>query len=130
MLTTTERPPNRASIRDMLRRLLVIAYCCVSASVIAQTRAHPYDLVHVKWHVSLDQAKASVVGDVTNVVRPTRGVKEVWFDKGRLSIASVAVDGKKVAHRLSGEKVVVPLPADKRSGRQVAVRIKYSGRPD
>ncbi|HSI73819.1 MAG TPA: M1 family aminopeptidase [Fimbriimonas sp.] len=113
----------------MQRSLAYLAFLAACVTAHGQTRPHPYDLQHVKWHVVLNEPTASVTGDVTNRVKPNRGAKEVWFDRGELKITSAKVDGVTARYRISGEKVYVALPANKRSGASVDIRIKYTGRP-
>jgi aminopeptidase N len=113
----------------MHRSLAYLAFLAACATAQAQTRAHPYDLQHVKWHVILDEPNANVTGDVTNRVKPNRGVKEVWFDRGELKIISAKVDGATARYRVSGEKVYVTLPPNKRGGNSVDIDIRYTGHP-
>ncbi|MEZ0324864.1 MAG: M1 family aminopeptidase [Fimbriimonas sp.] len=113
----------------MHRHLAILALATLSGTLYAQTRPHPYDLQDVKWQVVLDEPNKSVVGDITNRIKPNVGTKEVWFDRGELKINSVRVDGVAAANRVAGEKLYVTLPAGKRDGRAVDIRIRYNGRP-
>lgn len=115
----------------MSRSLASLAFVTVLAAIgTAQTRPHPYDLIHVNWHVQLDDSRGAILGDVTNVLKPERGATELWLDRGKLNIKRVEVNGKLTTHRLVGEQVYFTVPEGMRDGQELSVRVLYSGIPE
>lgn len=115
----------------MSRSLASLAFLSLLAGVtVAQTRSHPYDLLHVNWHVQLDDSRGAVIGDVTNVMKPERGVTELWLDRGKLAIKRITVNGKTTTFHLVGEQVYFTVPEGMRDGQELSVRVLYSGTPE
>ncbi len=109
-----------------LRRLCALLLSSLAAISVAQRREpHNYDLLDVRWHLSYDEARRTIHGDVTNTIAPTGGTS-VWFDCGPLDIDQVTVDGTATTFKHDGEKLTVQLPT---AGKQAKVRIVYSGMP-
>jgi len=95
----------------------------------AQSRPHNFDLIDVKWSVSLSNDDATLIGDVTNTVRPVAAATAIQLDFGALTVDQVTLDGKPGAFRSvpGGLEVALGKPADGRHA--YAIRIKYHGHP-
>lgn len=106
--------------------LAALAAVCLGG---AQTRAHNYDLLSVRWSVRLNPDDSSLSGDVTNTLRPEKGAKTIRFDFGSLEVDSVEVNEKPAtAKRVTGG-LEVPLTDPVDGASDVAIRIRYHGKP-
>ncbi|HWD39720.1 MAG TPA: hypothetical protein VG944_12795, partial [Fimbriimonas sp.] len=91
---------------------------------------HEYHLVNVKWDLSFDFDKGSIVGDVTNTVVPTKDGATLLFDCPKLKIESADVNGEAAKTETNGRVLrVIPASGDV-SGRKLDVHIHYSGLPE
>lgn len=116
-------------MQPMIRASLAIAALASVAAGWAQTRPHNFDLLDVAWSVRLDEQTDSLVGDVTNTLKPNSDAKMVALDCGEsLQVDSVTVDGAAATYRHTGHVLEVDLPGS--FGRSVAIRIRYHGHPD
>jgi aminopeptidase N len=104
---------------------LALAFASLGA---AQTRPHPYDLLHVRWEVSLHPEDGSVKGTATNRLTPNVGTKTIALDALGLKIDSVTVGGKAAKFRYADPvlEITLPQPGD---GKPLDVVVKYSGKP-
>lgn len=106
--------------------MLLLASVAVSQ---AQSRPHDFDLLDVRWDVTLDEPTASIVGDVTNTLRARAGTESIELDLGKLTVDEITVDGTvvKFTHNAPVLRISLPKPAD--GTKAMAVRIKYHGVP-
>lgn len=113
----------------MRRASLAIAALAAVQVAAAQTRPHNFDLLDVKWSVSLNNDDATLTGDVTNTLRPVKTASSINLDFGTLTVDSITIDGKKGAYTPveGGLKIVLSAPADGKHA--YAIRIKYHGHP-
>lgn len=100
----------------------------LSSLAAAQTRSHPYDLLHVRWEVSLHPEDGSIKGIATNRLTPVKGTKTIELDALGLKIESVTIGGKKVKYRHADPVLAITLPKTG-DGKPIDVVVKYSGRP-
>lgn len=110
-------------------RIPLVAMALAFASLAtAQSRSHPYDLLHVRWEVSLHPEDGSVKGIATNRLAPTKGTKTIELDALGMKIESVTVGGKKVKYQYADPvlEITLPKPGD---GNPTDVVVKYSARP-
>ncbi len=97
---------------------------------IDQVRAQrAYNLVDVKWEVSLNFGKRAIEGTVTNLLRVLKPNVPLLFDAGELSIKSVTVSGKPARFERSGNALIVQPVESYEAGKSVPVKIVYSGAP-
>lgn len=113
----------------MVRLPLALACLAAVAGAWGQARPHNFDLLDVKWSVSLDEPNASLTGDVTNTIRANAGATAITLDFGSLTVDSVTVNGQKAtfSHVAPVLKVTLPKAADGTS--EQAIRILYHGKP-
>jgi len=110
-----------------LSALLAVGLAASLAS--AQTRPHNFDLLDVRWSVALDEPNASLVGDVTNTLRPDAGATSIKLDFGSLPIDSITVDGAEAHFTHAGQTLTIELPAAASGDKSIAVRVRYHGKP-
>jgi len=115
-------------IRTPLALVALIAAFATPAA--GQTRPHNFDLLDVRWSVSLDDKTASMTGDVTNTLRPELDAKQVALDFGSLKVDWVLIDGKEAKYVHADDKLTIDLLQPGGGHRSVAVRIKYHGHPE
>lgn len=102
------------------------------ASAPAYLRSQNYDVRHYTLRVALDQAKRTVAGDTTVVLRPLeKGVKVVELDAVDLSFTSVKLDdgSKDLAYRSLKGKVAVTLDREYETDEDIAIRFTYTAKP-
>ncbi|MBS1716964.1 MAG: M1 family metallopeptidase [Armatimonadetes bacterium] len=93
--------------------------------------AKTYALVNVNYSISFEMGRRSIVGDVTNTIRPLKsGLKEINFDLHGLNVDSITVDSAPATFRREEDVLVVTLPRPSEEGRRLDVRIRYSGIPE
>lgn len=95
----------------------------------AQTRPHDFDLLDVKWHVTLDEPTASLIGDVTNTLKPKAGTESIELDFGGLTVDEITVDGTVAQYSHKAPLLRITLPKPAAGDKPMAVRIKYHGVP-
>ncbi|MBX3110665.1 MAG: M1 family metallopeptidase [Fimbriimonadaceae bacterium] len=116
--------------RRALSSTIVLASASLSLAqlpVQAKDR-HEYDLLDVAWDISFDFAKGTVKGDVTNTLKTTKDGALLVFDRPKLTIDSVKVDGKTVAFEQNDTVMAVRVKG--RAGRVMKVRVQYHGAPE
>lgn len=94
----------------------------------AQAPAKNYDLLHVAFRLMFDEVRRTIEAEVTNRVSMSEsGGARIAFDAKGLSISSALVDGKPSRFAISGEKVVVDLPAAR--SQTLYVTLRYTAAP-
>lgn len=112
-----------------MRFSLSLAFLAASSAVWAQV-PHNYDLIDVNWTLSFDEKNSTIAGDVTNTLAPTEdGVKDIALNEGKLNLEKVTVDGQAATYRVDGEQLVITLPEATPKGKEVHVRVVYTGKP-
>jgi aminopeptidase N len=101
-----------------------LAFCAYGAPV-----KHNYDLTHVLWRLSVNMAKQTIAGDVTNTLTLTEDSQTVELHCSELEVSKVWVDGKAAQFTNREDKLTVTLPALGTSGQTLAVRTVYTGTP-
>jgi aminopeptidase N len=93
-------------------------------------RARAFDLQHLLFEVDFDLEGRRIEAVATNLVRAFRdGLTEVSFDAEGLDVRSASVDGVETTFRTEAKKIAVSLPEPTRAGKDLSVRIAYSGQP-
>lgn len=95
----------------------------------AQTRAHNYHLLSVRWSVRLSPDEGSLSGDVTNTLKPAKGAKAIRFDFGSLNVDAVEVNGKPAFSKRVPGGLEVTLADAADGASEIAIRIRYHGKP-
>jgi len=113
----------------MFRKPIGLAALLAVGLAHAQTRPHNFDLLDVRWSVSLDEPNASLTGDVTNTLRPVAGAKAIALDFGSLQIDSITVDGKEAHYTHAGQTLTIDLPAEASGTQSIGIRVRYHGKP-
>jgi len=107
---------------------------------------HEYDLLDIRWDVSVDPDQESISGVATNTVKTLLKNAQLYFDAARLNISSVKVNGETVSYKVIGDVLEV-LPhlvtkvdaktkktsttvKNRAAGETLKVEIRYSTRPD
>lgn len=117
----------------MNRRRLVLPILILATSVAFAEQRPPrtFDLLDVSWHIDITTKARTIVGDVTNTLKPLKdNTSEIWFDSGKLTIKSIEVNGKAAKFRQQGEYLYVTLPKVANASDTLKVRIQYSGSPE
>lgn len=112
-----------------MRFLVLVAATGVVTPVFAQSRPHPFDLLHVKWEVTIDPDKKEIKGDVMNRLIPAKGTKEIELDSLELRIKSVEVANRKTSFKLVGRKLKIALLEAGDGKVSVDIRVKYTAKP-
>lgn len=113
----------------MLRFAKTFAFLAAVATISAQPRPHNFDLLDVRWDVTLEESTASLVGDVTNTLRPNKGADTIQLDLGGLTVDSVSVNGTAAKFSHNAPALTITLPEEADGTRAIAIRIKYHGVP-
>lgn len=113
------------------RILSSLAALFVATSIgFAQRPPRTYDLIDVSWHLAFNEKQMSIVGDVTNSLRPLKdGLTEIALDCGPLTIQGASVNGKPVKWSWKSEVLTIHLPQPATTKEVLKVRTRYSGRP-
>ena len=91
---------------------------------------HEFNLLNVKYDVTLDFKSESVSGTVENKLVTTEDNANLAFDKGPMQIKSVSVKGaKNFVVKTTDTNIFVKLP-DSKIGLPVTVTITYSAAPE
>lgn len=107
---------------------------------------HEYDLLDIRWDVTVDPSQESISGVATNTVKTLLKNAQLYFDAARLNISSVRVNGETVSYKVVGDVLEV-LPhlttkidpktkktsttvKNRAAGETLKVEIRYSTRPD
>jgi len=91
---------------------------------------HEYDLLDVKWEVSIDPTQGAMTGTVINTLAPTKAGADLIFDCGKLSVDSVAIDGTPAKFQTDGKVLETKLGGSVPAGQKLAVKIVYHGQPE
>ncbi|AIE84990.1 M1 family aminopeptidase [Fimbriimonas ginsengisoli] len=113
----------------MFRLRIALAALAAVTCAYGQTRPHNFDLLDVRWSVSLDEPTSSLVGDVTNTLRPTAGAASIQLDFGRLEVDSVTVDGVAATFDHTAPLLTITLPKATDGDKAMAIRVRYHGQP-
>lgn len=113
-----------------MRFPFAVALTALAGSAVAQTRPHTFDLQDVRWEVQLKPDQGEIVGTVTNRLVPTKGATQIELDAFRLKIERVEIDGKRAKFKADGKKLLIDLPKPGDGTTELAVAIRYSGKPD
>lgn len=114
----------------MTRTFVFAALALLAGTVSAKPHDHNFDLLDVKWRISFNESAAEIRGEVTNLIQPPEGLKEIRLDSVDLVIGSAQIDGRRASWRQEGEEIVLAVPADLQTGKPLTVRLVYSGRPE
>jgi aminopeptidase N len=113
-----------------MRRVLLPLLALVPISSLAQGR-YGYDLQHVDWHLTYDEANETIEGDVTNrITLIDKVLSSIRLHAVKLNIQSVWVNGVKAEHQTEGELLVITIPRELRGKSALDARIRYTAKPE
>jgi aminopeptidase N len=93
-------------------------------------RSRDYDLQHSKIALRFDLDQKKVLGEVTHSLSILRdGTAKIVFDSAGLTIQKVTVNKAAAKFETTGEKLIIPLAAEAKSGDKFDVTIRYEGKP-
>ncbi len=88
-----------------------------------------YDLLNVKWSISMDEQARTITGDVVNTVRPLAATSSITFDCAKLDVSKVRVDGQSANFTTERDLLTVTLPHPAAKGQVLNIETFYSGEP-
>src|SRR5256886_444253 len=93
-------------------------------------RSRDYDLQHSKIALRFDLDPKKVLGEVTHSLSILRdGTAKIVFDSAGLVIQKVTVNRTAAKFETTGEKLIIPLAAETKSGDKLEIVIRYEGKP-
>ena len=93
-------------------------------------RSRDYDLEHSKISLRFDLPQKKVLGEVTHSIAILRdGTTKIAFDSAALNIQKVTVNRAAAKFETAGEKLIIPLAAEAKSGEKFEITIRYEGKP-
>src|SRR5947208_1834649 len=93
-------------------------------------RSRDYDLQHSKIALRFDLDQKKVLGEVTHSLSILRdGTMKIVFDSAGLTIQKVTVNRAATKFETTGEKLIIPLAAEAKSGEKLEIVIRYEGKP-
>src|SRR5687767_4719597 len=119
--------------------LWVLLLLSISGSASAQasrrnfTRPQTYDAEHYIIRVTFDRQAKKVIGDTTIRLKPLKdGFRTAEFDAFDISFQAVALEpeGKPLAFRTAGEKVVITLDKPYTANDLITLRFKHTATPN
>jgi aminopeptidase N len=112
-----------------MRLPLVALALAFAGQVAAQSRPHPFDLVHVRWEVSLLPDRGEVQGKATNRLIPANGAKRIELDAIDLRVQEVRVGDRRTTFQNGAGRLTIDLPTAGDGQTPVDVTIQYFARP-
>src|SRR6266403_4974107 len=93
-------------------------------------RSRDYDLQHSKIALRFDLDQKKVLGEVTHSLSVLRdGTGKIVFDSAGLTIQKVTVNRTAAKFETTGEKLIISLAAETKSGDKLEIVIRYEGKP-
>src|SRR5437879_5489292 len=93
-------------------------------------RSRDYDLQHSKISLRFDLDQKKVLGEVTHSLSILRdGTARIVFDSAGLTIQKVTVNRTAAKFETTGEKLIIPLAAETKSGDKLEIVVRYEGKP-
>src|SRR2546421_918081 len=93
-------------------------------------RSRDYDLQHSKISLRFNLEQKKVLGEVTHSLSILReGTAKIVFDSAGLVIQKVTVNRTAAKFETTGEKLIIPLAAETKSGDKLEIVIRYEGKP-
>ncbi len=93
-------------------------------------RSRDYDLQHSKIALRFDLEQKKVLGEVTHSLSILHvGTAKIVFDSAGLTIQKVTVNKAAAKFETTGEKLIIPLAAEAKSGDKFDIIIRYEGKP-
>src|SRR5881397_3439358 len=122
------REPLRSIKRNRIRPAF-LALVALLASLVAApqlfsdepyARSRDYDLQHSKIALRFDLDQKKVLGEVTHSLSILRdGTMKIVFDSAGLTIQKVTVNRAATKFETTGEKLIIPLAAEAKSGEKL-----------
>src|SRR5467141_1299458 len=134
MIRDPLRNANRHRSRWAFLALTVLLAIFIAAPQIRAdepyARSRDYDLQHSKIALRFDLEQKKVLGEVTHSLSILRdGTPKIVFDSTGLVIQKVTVNKAAAKFETTADKLIIPLPAEAKSGDKFDITIRYEGKP-
>ena len=128
------RNANRLRSRPALLTLVALLAIFIAAPQLRAdepyARSRDYDLQHSKIALRFDLDQKKVLGEVTHSLSILRdGTAKIVFDSAGLTIQKVTVNRTAAKFETTGEKLIISLAAEIKSGDKLEIVIRYEGKP-
>src|SRR5438309_9826786 len=132
-----KEPPSNANphgSRPALLALVAVLAIFIAAPQLRAdepyARSRDYDLQHSKIALRFDLDQKKVLGEVTHSLSILRdGTAKIVFDSAGLVIQKVTVNRTAAKFETTGEKLIIPLAAETKSGDKLEIVVRYEGKP-
>ncbi len=134
MIRESHRQANHRRTRTVFLALATMLAIFIAAPRLLAdepyARSRDYDLQHSRIALHFDLEQKKVLGEVTHSLSILRdGASKIVFDSAGLTIQKVTVNKAAAKFETTGEKLIIPLAAETKTGDKFEITIKYEGKP-